>query len=206
MKQSTYGKYAGNAEVDIDVPHKKVTFNYPYGYVNEDLAYFTHTFYLLLGSGFGYCFFIVTAPFNRHFMTGVPLQAQLLILGFMFLLEQVFWLIVFGYISLILHKCSKTARVAFSKTNAIPFYLKPSKKLDLSKPYGKKYYIHDNKLILWDYSIAYFEYLYEGSNTLLRFYTKSVEDKPHLDRRIHYKFIAFFEFADPLVSGYMTYK
>ncbi len=74
--------------------------------------------------------------------------------------------------------------------------------IDMSEKYGKYYYIHDNKLIIMNYSIICFEYTLITKNKLKKIYTKSVSKT----KKEHYKFICFFEFFEPIKEGYLIYK
>ena len=207
MKQH-YGKYAGNAEVDIDMVTKEVSFNYPETSVNENLAYFTNNFYLTFGLFYGYFFVIVFTSTIKliilEWIKGLP-PIVVSIFVFIFFSLVIFGsMVLFGYISLLIHKFSPNARKAFSKTNAIFSRIKKERKIDCSKNFGRWHYIHDKTLVLFRYSIVYFDFLYEGKNKLLRFKTKSVEKEKH--KGMHFKFIAFFEFEKPLTEGVLRYK
>ncbi len=198
-------KWAGNAEVEIDYIKKKVSFNYPNKKRNENLAYFNHNFYVIIGTLFGIGIstkmiqWLVTPPFI-YFSPDIAVILILLIL----ISYSYGGRILFGYISLFIHKISLNARNAFPKTNAILSFLTTKKrKIDLSQKYSKNHYIDNNKLILFNYDITYFRFKYEGDNKLLKVNTKSVEKKKKKGE--HYDFIAIFTFKDIIKKGILNY-
>jgi len=200
MKQHR-SKWAGNAEVEIDYVNKKVSFKYPIKKINENLAYFTHNFYLTIGFLFGIGMSLIIGRWLSFstIKNGLINAIYSLLLG-------LYWLggiILFAYISLFIHKVSPAARKAFPKTNAILSLLKVKRKINLSQKYSKRHYVDENKLILFDYDITFFRFKYEGKNKLLKVNTKSVEKKNRKGE--HYDFIAIFTFKDIIKKGILNY-
>jgi len=203
MKQHR-SKWAGNAEVEIDYVKKKVSFKYPIKKINENLAYFTNIFYVLVGYLFGVGILIITVKWislSGYSESLPPLHSLLVALYIVLCVYG--GRILFGYISIFIHKISPTARKAFPKTNAITNIFNRKRTIDLSNKYSKNHYIDKNKLILFNYDITYFRFKYEGKNKLLKVNTKSVEKK---DRKgEHYDFIAIFTFKDIIKRGILNY-
>ena len=199
------GKKFSNAETNIDVKKKEVSFRYPNEKYNENLSFFTNGFYIILGlvvgaicglrlpimwaNKYNYDYFIIDP-------TAVTLILFMIIYG-------VGGLILFGYISLFLHKYSKAARDSFPKTNAIALFPRQRYKINLEHKISKVHIIEGKKLILFDYSISFFQYCYIGYNKIERIITKSVE---HDKDKEHYDFIIIFLFEKPIKEGYLYYK
>ncbi len=201
MKQHR-SKWAGNAEVEIDYIKKKVSFKHP-AKRNENLSYFTHSFYTTLGYIFGIVMWGIIIKWTDFVKYAESTIISLLITLFL-VLYAYGGRILFGYISILIHKISPTARKAFPKTNSITTFLMSRKKtIDLSQKYSKNHYIDKNKLILFNYDIAYFRFKYEGKNKLLKVNTKSVEKKKKKGE--HYNFIAIFTFKDIIKRGILNY-
>ncbi len=201
MKEHS-SKQVGNAEVEIDYVRKKVSFKYP-AERHDSLAYFLHDF-CQIGYIFGIWIGIVIVKWSGFLEYVIEYSLPNLLIGLLLVLYFYGGRIIFGYISILIHKISPAARKVYPKTNAILTFLNTRKRtIDLSEKYSKNHYIDNNRLIIFNYDIAYFRFKYEGTNKLLKVNTKSVEKKDKKGE--HYDFIAIFTFKDIIKKGVLNY-
>ncbi len=200
------GNRFSNAEIDIDMKKKEVSFSYPSKSYNKNSSFFYHSFYMLVGVITGaICGIILPLMWLSNYgYTTLDMNLEYRLISVLFFALCIYGVMVlFGYISLFLHKYSKVARDSFPKTNAI---ISPSKnyEINLKHKISKIHKIEGNKLIIFNYDIVFFKYCYIGYNKIKRIITKSVDydakEKEHND------FIAIFIFEKPIKDGYLYYK
>lgn len=193
------GKKFSNAETTIDLINKKVDFNYPGKYYNENLCFFKHNFFMLLSALLS---LLISLPLTYYF--NINSIYNLFFLLFFVLLIYIVCIIINGYYSLLIHKYSKTMRNCFARTNAI--FLNGKKfKIDLSNKYSKKYIIENNKLYILNYSIVKFNYSYIGDNPILKIETKCIEDLKKLTKIDPIEFICIITFKENIKDGILIY-
>ncbi len=116
MKKRFNGKYAGNAETEIDYITGKVTFKHPEKTknINENLAYFIHNLADIFGLMLGYVFFFIVSFYYKNNIIKnlkfLPLWLSMLIslIMILYLLSMiVVGLIITGYLSVFIHKNNK---------------------------------------------------------------------------------------------------
>lgn len=192
----------GNAEITVDYDKETVSFAYPNQEHCDALAYFSNSFYQVFGFLWGAIAMLLLA--QRFLPFYAQNRGSMIVVTCWLLLLYIFGArVLFGYISLAIHKFSPAARKAYPKTNAIVLWLKKKKVVDLGRKFGKHHYIDRNKLIIFNYDIALFRYKYEGEAELARIQTRSVEPADHKGE--HYRFIAIFTFKEAIRSGRLTY-
>jgi len=210
------GKKYCNAETSIDLENKKVRFFYPLKRYNENLSLFYNASYIIFGAIYGLyvsgqleIIWLYTNGFYNS--EGFIPNYVICKIAFIFLMG-IGGMALFGYISLLLHKCSKTARDSYPKTSAIMknlihllFGNNRWNELDLKKKYSKYHYITNNKLYLFDYDIVSFRYKYIGDNKIRRIRTKCVDYK-HKNKYDPTEFIAIFFFQLPITDGILMYR
>lgn len=184
-----------NAEIEIDYSKKKVSFQHPAKDLDDNLNYFNHNFYTVIGGIFGIAFAIMMAK-NSGLLDSLSMAVIMLTTFFS-------CRIIFNYISLFIHKISPAARKALPKTNAIFYHFKSKNKIYLRKKYSLKHYVDNNKLILFDYDIVFFRYRYKGKNRLLKINTKCVDKRTKWGDPGEY--IAIFTFQNPITGGTLEY-
>lgn len=201
-----------NAEIEIDYISKKVSFNYPFIYKNKNLGYAENGLFVLISLLIVLIVIVILMPATTPNKYIQIYYINLLLFYGYFIWWTLFILAIFYsyyplslYLSMICHKYSKKLRENYPKTNAVLKFLKKWKCIDFDNiNISKKYYIHDNILVLFDYSIVYFEYKLFTKNRLKKVYTKSAEKPDHKGQ--HYEFICIFEFEKPINEGFMFYK
>jgi len=203
------GKKFGNAEVTIDMRSKKIKFNYPNKQYNPNLSFFCHYFYNLVGTILGAIsgFHIPIKWLNSYGYSIMDINIFFYIIYVtIIVLSLLGGLTLFGYISLFLHKFSKTARDSFPKTNAITKTLLASKrKINLENKISRVHYITGKKLIIFNYGIVLFDYCYIGNNKIRKILTKSIEYNIKQGEE-HTEFIVIFLFEKPIKEGILYYK
>lgn len=207
------GKIPNNAEIDIDYVNKDVSFHFPFKYKNQDKGYEINTMYRLAFFIFSFCLVLIVLdkwtleepPDNLSKEdTIIYLVYSVTSLAYLSFSTYFLGLFLSRKVSYFIHKHSKIARDNFSKTNAILDFIKKKRKINLERKISPYHYIHDNKLILWDYSISSFRYLLITDNKLKRIYTKSIEKENHKGE--HYRFVCIFEFLNNITDGVLIYK
>ena len=200
------GKKFGNAEIDIDIKKKEISFHYPNKNYNENDSFFFHSFYVVLGLIIGLiCGSILPKMWlinHGYIMEDLNILYQILAILFLFLCT-IGGMVLFGYISLFLHKYSKAARDSFPKTNAL-IHSTNEFEINLKHKISNIHKIEGKKLIIFNYDIVYFKYCYIGYNKINKIITKSVDyDKK---KEEHMKFIAIFLFDKPIKEGFLYYR
>jgi len=204
------GKKFCNAETCIDLEKKKVRFSYPSKKYNENLCFFFHNFYFSFGLIIGViCWYRLTTMWLASY--GYSLDDLRTIFRLVFALSIFLFIVgggaLFGYISLLIHKFSKSARDAYPKTSAINIMkLIPkdkSNKINLEHKISKVHYIDGKKLIIFNYDIVLFNYCYIGCNKIKKIITKSVDYNAKND---HHEFIAIFLFEKKIKDGVLIYN
>ena len=193
-----------NCEIEIDYIAKTVSFKVR-SREKQNLNYFYHNFYFIVGILFGIILiieilfkfkdFINTIVFldwgiRIFYNIGLPTFIILIVAGST---------VLFGYISLAIHKFSKTAREAYPKTNAILEFLKEKKKIDLRDKESKYHIIHKNKLTILSTSVVSFKYCYIGYNKITKL-KSYFPNKKHLDMR------TLITFRKPIVDGLFIWR
>ncbi len=203
------GKKFSNAETNIDLEKKEVIFRYLSKNYNENLTFFSHSLYIIIGviiGGIsGYRFPHMWANRYGYELIDLNIYAQSFISIPTLFLCIIGGMILFGYISLLIHKYSKTARESFPKTNAFSNRGK-TYEINLKNKISKIHKIEGKKLIIFNYSITYFKYCYIGYNKIKKIITKSVEPIEYDSKKDHCNFIAIFIFKKPIKDGYLYYK
>lgn len=196
-----------NAEITIDYKKKKVDFNYPNKNIKPNVLYFGNNFYQMVGFGWGAISFVIFyESIKPQFLNLALYFPSFSILTFFVLAFVHIYVgkILFGYISLGIHKLSANARKYYPETNAILVQLRSKRKIDLSRKYSMRHIISGKKLFILDYCIMNFSFWYQGKNKIIKIETKSIEKPNHKGE--HNEFIAIIHFKNQIKEGIFKYR
>lgn len=210
------GRNLGNAEVNINYETGRTKFKYN-AHVSARMTYFNHRLFILCGwflfLSLFFTYFLPylldvciainslyglsTAKFAACLLIFLPILAS-------FKFAEFCSYCTFGWLSVYAHEKIPYLRKNFASISSIG--IKATSFFDLKKYdyVNGKFFTIDKTLVIFNYDIIYYQFLYEGNNRVVRFYTKSGEPSSHVGE--HHRYLAYVIFEKPINEGRFYFR